>query len=232
MSVKSIVDTAPAIDVAVLASRLARPQHPRVIEASTAVEGATSGEQAWQWLFARGLLPMDLFRSTERRFAVVDTERHPAAAGGDDLAMCEAPNTVEAAVALASDAENVLESERLVRMLRSRLVAWGARPVEQINWIIVTHQIPFSFAQGPALNCAIYSLEYALEGIDVEFRTLGSDCPELPSFVNDVIRANRGWAAATSELLEVPSAYGASPKLVRDGAQTLGTRIRCRSFWQ
>jgi len=108
----------------------------------------------------------------------------------------------------------MLEVEQLARTLRSRLVAWGAKPVDRVYWIVVTHQIPFSFQQGSAFNCALYSLEYALETIDVELRELRADLPWLPPFVNDVIRAEAGWAMAARESLEVPNTYGPPRPLV------------------
>jgi hypothetical protein len=210
----SSVDPAHPVELASLGSRLSHPQRPRVAEARAAVHDAATGDQAWQRLYEHGLLAGDLLRSPTRRFAVVDTERRPAAAGDDQLDAREAPATVDAAVTLASDAANVLEAEQLARTLRTRLVPWGAHPVERIEWIVVTHRIPFSFRQGPAFNCALYSLEHALEDIDVELGALRADLPGLPPFVNDVIRGSEGWAMAVRESLEVPNAFGPPPALV------------------
>jgi len=209
------------VDVASLASQLANPRRPHMAEARAAVHNATSGEQAWQHLFEQGLLPGDLFRSPGRRFAVVDTERRPAAAGDDNLDLREAPATIDTAITLASDAANMLEAEQLARSLRSRLVPWGGKPADRIDWIVVTHQIPFSFRQGPAFNCALYSLEHALSDIDIELRGLRTELPWLPSFVNDVIRADEGWAMAVSESLQVPNAYAPPSGLVGTGFDTL-----------
>jgi hypothetical protein len=93
-------------------------------------------------------------------------------------------------------------------------VAWGAQPARWIDWVIVTHQIPFTFRQTPAFNCALYSLEHALQDIDVKLSTLRADLPWLPPFVNEVIRAHDGWAIAAQESLEVPKAYDPPPPLV------------------
>jgi hypothetical protein len=202
------------VDVAALAAQLGQPQRVRVMDARAAARGAVSGEQAWQQLFDHGLIPADLLRSPERRFAVVNTERRPAAAGDDDLELHDAPATADAAVALASDAAGVLEAERLARTIRLQLVPWGAEPARRINWIIVTHQIPFTFRQTPAFNCALYSLERALQDIDVQLSGLRADLPWLPPFVNEVIRANDGWAIAVRESLEVPKAYEPPAALV------------------
>jgi hypothetical protein len=210
-----------SIDVASLASHLGHPRRPRLAEARAAVQGAASGEHAWHQLYERGLLPGELLQSAGRLFAVVNTEIRPTAVGGNALDLRGAPATVDAAVTLASDAAAMLEAEQLARMLRSRLLAWGAKPAGQVYWIVVTHQIPFSFQQGPAFNCALYSLEYALETIDVELRGLRADVPWLPSFVNDVIRADEGWAMAARESLEVPKAYGPPRALVGTRFETL-----------
>jgi len=203
----SSIDPLLAADVASLAARLARPVRPRVAETRAAVGDAESGPLAWRRLFEHGLLPAGLLRSPERLFAVVDTERRPAAAGSDALDLREAPSTVDAAIALGSDAAAVLESEQLARLLRVRLGPWGASSVQRIEWVVVTHQIPYSFRQGSAFNCALYSLEHALEAIDVEFRTLRPDAPGIPPFVADVIAADKGWEIAVDQQLEVPGAF-------------------------
>lgn len=210
----SLTEPSPVIDVASLAAQLAQPRRPRLEEARAAAQGEESGERAWQHLFDHGLIPVELFRSPHRRFAVVNTERRPAAAGDNNLELCEAPSTVEAAVTLASDAAGVLEAERLARAVRSQLVAWGGEPARRIDWVIVTHQIPFTFRQTPAFNCALYSLEHALQEADIKISALHADLPWLPPFVNDVIRANDGWAIAARESLEVPKAYDPPPPLV------------------
>jgi hypothetical protein len=209
-----LTEPSSLIDVASLAAQLAQPRRLRLAEARAATRGEGSGERAWQHLFDQGLIPLDLLRSPDRRFAVVNTERRPAAAGDDDLELRESPATVEAAVTLASDAAGVLEAERLARTVRSQLVAWGAEPARRIDWVIVTHQIPFTFRQTPAFNCALYSVERALRDIDVEFSALRADLPWLPPFVNEVIRANDGWTIAARESLEVPKAYDPPPSLV------------------
>jgi hypothetical protein len=189
------------------------PRRRRLADAHATVEETSTGEEAWQRLHERGLIPDELFRSSERSFAVANTERRTAAAV-DGLDLRAAPATVDAAVTLASDAEGILETERLVRTLRERLVPWGGKAVKEIDWIVLTHQIPFSFRQGPALNCALYSLEHALEELDVDLPSLRADLPGLPRFVNDVIRADEGWSKAAAESLEVSKAYGAPSNVV------------------
>lgn len=197
----------PAVDAATVGARLATPSRPRLAEAREAVGGAVSGEDAWRLLLERKVIPEELYRSPIRRFAVANTERTTATAGGDRLELHDAPATVEAAVTLASDAEGVLEAERLARVLRTQLVPWGAREAERIDWVVLTHRIPFGFRQGPALHYARYSLEHALERIGVELRGLRADAPELPRFVNDVIRADQGWPRAVARALPVPDEY-------------------------
>lgn len=210
----SLTEPTPVVDVAALAAQLAQPRRLRLADARAATQSAASGGQAWQQLFDRGVIPPELLRSPDRQFAVVNTERRPAAAGDDDLELHDAPVTVEAAVTLASDAAGVLEAERLARAVRSQLVAWGAEPAKRIDWVVVTHQVPFTFRQTPAFNCALYSLEHALQDIDVQLSALRADLPWLPPFVNEVIRANDGWAIAVRESLEVPKAYQPPPTLV------------------
>ncbi len=217
---------APAVDASAVGSRLASPPRPKLAEARAAVEGATSGAEAWQRLFERGLIPEALYRSPARRFAVANTERTTSTAGSDRLELHAAPATIEAAVTLASDAAGVLEAERLARVLRSQLVPWGARAVERIDWVVLTHRIPFSFRQGPALNCARYSLELALERIGVELRGLRADVPELPRFVNDVIRADHGWPRAVARSLQVPDEYRPPDEVVGKGFDTLENPFR------
>lgn len=216
----SVESSAPAVDVSVLGARLATPRRLRLAEARAAVEGATTGEEAWQRLFERGLLPDELVRSSERSFAVANTERSTAAAV-EQLDLRAAPATVDAAVTLASDAAGMLETERLVRILRLRLVPWGAKAVERIDWVVLTHQVPFNFQPGPALTCALYSLEYALEELDLELRSLRADLPGLPPFVNEVIRADEGWPKAVDGSLEVPGTYGAPNEVVGARFETL-----------
>lgn len=202
-----------AVDVSVLGGRLAHPRRPCLAEARAAAAGAITGEEAWQRLFERGLISSELFRSSERSFAVANTERSTAAAV-HDLDLRAMPATVEAAVTLASDAAGMLDAERLARILRARLVPWGARTADRIEWVVLTHQVPFSFQPGPALTCALYSLEDALEELDVELRSLRADLPGVPPFVNDVIRADEGWPKAVAGSLEVPGAYGAPDQIV------------------
>lgn len=209
----SRVASESAVDVLALGVRLTRPRRPRLVETRAAVEGVTTGEEAWRRLFERGLIPSELFRSPERSFAVANTERSTAAAV-NQLDLRDAPATIDAAVTLASDAEGMLETEELARILRARLVPWGAKAVQRIDWVIVTHQIPFTFEQGPAMNCALYSLEYALEELDIELHSLHAELSELPPFVNSVIRADAGWSKAVADSLEVPGAYGAPSELI------------------
>jgi hypothetical protein len=212
------IETIPPVDPAALVDQLAAPLRPRLAEARSAVERTVSGEQAWQRLFEQGLVPTELYRSSERRFAVANTERSTVAAGGDRLDLRSAPATVDAALALGSDAVAALETERLARLLRTRLVPWGAGAIRKIDWVILTHQIPFSFRQGQAFNCALYSLELALEERGIDMRAAHPDRPELPQFVNDVIRMNDGWAKALEHQLRVPGEYGPPRKV-------LGTRF-------
>lgn len=201
-------------DAAALAAQLATPRRPRLAEARAAADGAVSGEQAWQRLSERELVPGELFRSSERRFAVVNTERSTAAANGDQLDLRGLPATVDAAVTLGSDAEAVLDTERLARLLRTRLAPWGAEPARRIDWVVLTHQIPFSFRQGHAFNCARYSIELALEERGIDMRASRPDQPSLPQFVNDVLRMNDGWAKAAEHALQIPGEYKPPPKLV------------------
>jgi hypothetical protein len=215
-----------AIDVSALGARLASPLQPKLAEARGAVEGATSGEEAWRRLFEQGLVSDELYRSSVRGFAVANTERTTATAHGDRLDLHEVPATVEAAVTLASDAAGVLEAERLARVLRTRLVPWRAKAVDRIEWIVLTHRIAFSFRQGPALNCALYSLEYVLEEIGVELRSLCPDLPWLPRFVNDIVCADAGWTRAVAEALDVPGAYGSPSELVGEDFDTLENPFR------
>jgi len=214
--VTSSIDPSPSppVDGAWLATQLLAPGRPRLAAARAAVEGAVSGEQAWQRLFEQGLVSNELFRSPDRSFAVANTERSTAAAGGDRLELRGSPATVEAAVALGADAVAVLETERLAKLLRARLLPWGAGPVRRIDWIILTHQIPFSFRQGQAFNCALYSLELALEERGIDMRASRPDLPTLPQFVNDVLRMNDGWSKVASEGLQIAAEYGPPRKLV------------------
>jgi hypothetical protein len=209
----SNIDSTCMVDIASLASQLVHPRRPQLTEVQTIVAASSSGSAAWTSLFEQGLLPAELLRSPERRFAVVNTERG-AAAVRDELDLHDAPPTLEAAVAIASDATAVLETEQLARAVRSRLVAWGAEPVARIDWIVLTHQIPFAFRQGPAFDCAIYSLEYALQDIDIDMHALRTTPPWLPPLVGQVICASDGWAIAAAESLVVPAAYGAPRSVV------------------
>jgi hypothetical protein len=219
--VSSSIDPASSlIDMSTLAAHLASPRRPHLAEARAVVAGATTGEEAWHRLFERGLIPGELFRSSERSFAVANTERSTAAAV-HQLELRTSPATVDAAVTIASDVAGVLEAERLARILRTRLVRWGAEEVGRIEWVVLTHQVPFSFQPGPALTCALYSLEYALEERDLELRSLRADLPGVPPFVNDVIRANEGWPKAVAGSLEVPGAYGAPDEIVGVRFETL-----------
>src|SRR5215208_1141218 len=98
------LDPSHPIDVTSLGAQLLRPRRPRLAEVRAAMEGVSSGEGAWQHLFAQGLIPHELFRAPDRRFAMVNTERTPLAAGAEDLELGATPLTVEIAVTLASDA--------------------------------------------------------------------------------------------------------------------------------
>ena len=204
----------PAVDVSALGAQLANPRRPRLAEARAAAEGASSGAEAWQRMVERGLVPEELARSPHRLFAVANTERSAATATGDRLELHPAPPTVEAAVTLAADAANALEAERLARTLRERLVPWGAKTAERIEWVLLTHRIPFSFRQGSALNIAMYSLELALEQAGVELRRLRPEIPEVPSFVNYIVRANEGWPRAVARSVAVLGEYKPPAELV------------------
>lgn len=204
----------PPADATALAGQLANPRRPRLAEARTAASAAASGEQAWQRLSEHDLIPAELFRSAERRFAVVNTERSTSAVNADRLDLRGLPSTVDAAITLGGDAEAVLECERLTRILRQRLAPWGAEPARRIDWIVLTHQVPFSFRQGHAFNCALYSLELALDERGVDMRRTRPDNSSVPQFVNDVLRMNDGWAKVGELGLQVPAEYKPPPRIV------------------
>jgi len=209
------------VDAGLLAARLANPQRPQLTDATAAVCHVTSGADAWQTLVVAGLIPANLLGAAERRFAVVDTERGAAALIHDEIELRAEPATVSAAVTLASDIDAVLEAERLARALRARLVPWGAAMVDRIDWVVLSHQVHFSFELGPACKCALYSLADSLEHVGVDVDTLRVGLPWLPPFVNQVLQADEGWMIAAKEGLEISATYGPPPELIGRSFDTL-----------
>jgi hypothetical protein len=204
-----------------LPARLMHPPRRRLRDVMSAVDGATAGSDAWQRLADRGVLPAELSGSLDRRFAVVDTgwAFPPINAAGIDLR--PAPATVDAAVALAADADGVLETEGWARTLRTRLLPWGALPPTEIDWIVYTHLVPFNHELGPVLTAVKHSTEYALDEIGVTMGTLGPTQPWLPPLVGELIAAWRGWQVATAEALTVPGAFDVPRALVGTSFATL-----------
>jgi hypothetical protein len=203
-----------SVDTALLSANLVRPARPRLAEARAAVGGAADGNEAWRRLHGAGLVPPALFAASDRRFAVVDVQADLPSANAEGVAFTAAPSSVDAAIALAADAEGVLEAERLGRIQRERLVPWGAPEPTGVDWLVLTHLVGFNFEQGPIFNRALYSLEYALEEVGIDIRTLRPEMPWLPEGVNEVIRARDAWRIAIQEALEVPRAHGAPSAIV------------------
>lgn len=76
--------------------------------------------EAWEMLAGRGLIPDDWVGSSARRFARGQRAAAPASLAG--------------AIVIASDAEGVLESERLAREVAARLFDWGVGRAPRVVW--------------------------------------------------------------------------------------------------
>jgi hypothetical protein len=209
------------LELSDLPARLMHPPRRRLQDVASAVAGTLTGSDAWQRLVERGAVPAELAASPDRRFAVVDTgwAFPPINAAGIDLRA--APATVDAAVAIAADADGVLETEGWARTLRTRLLPWGALPPTEIDWIVYTHLVPFNHELGPVLTAVKHSTEYALEEIGVAMKTLGPQPPWLPPLVGELIAAWHGWQVASAEALTVPGAFDVPRALVGTSFDTL-----------
>lgn len=124
--------------------RVLRPQRQRLSEALAAVDGATSGEDAWERLEARGLVPSGTAGERGRLFggwmisydgkrSWSPVERPPV---GNVFAQRivgneSAPLTVGLACALASDWPGVLQAEAIARTVFHELRPWMA-PVGEV----------------------------------------------------------------------------------------------------
>lgn len=117
--------------------RVLRPRRARMDEALAAVDGARSGEEAWERLEARGLLPSATVGETGRLFAgwtqSYDGRRtwHPVEREPADKTFAtrmsnaeSAPPTVGLACALGSDWSGVLTAEAIAHEVFRALRAW------------------------------------------------------------------------------------------------------------
>ncbi|MFO0558547.1 MAG: hypothetical protein U0269_11065 [Polyangiales bacterium] len=129
--------------------RVLRPRRARIAEAIAAVDGARSGEEAWERVEARGLIPSGTVGERGRAFGgwmiSYDAKRTWSAVDrqpsgnvfAQRLASNEpSPPTAGLACALGSDWPGVLEAEAIAREVFHRLRPWmpAAGEVPAVQW--------------------------------------------------------------------------------------------------
>ncbi len=106
-----------------------RPRRDRFAEASAVARDADSPADAWERMAARAIVPFDWVGSSARGFV-----EYAPDAPLDLARSSEAPPTLAACVAFASDAPGVLAAEELAREMLARLAPWTAHAPRRIVW--------------------------------------------------------------------------------------------------
>ncbi|EDX77144.1 hypothetical protein MC7420_281 [Coleofasciculus chthonoplastes PCC 7420] len=190
-----------------LAEHFLQPSRPYLSVASKIAENYCDPKAAWHTLIEEKLIPEEFSQSPKRKFCVLDLSRRYPLNQVESIERYLYPPTISAVITFGSDANQMLEAEKLAIELGRRLEPWGGKAGDDIEWFCLSHKRPISLRFGPAFDCALYSLQYVLEEMEIEPNSLSPDHPQLPQFVNDVVRANVGWERAIEEELEVPGAY-------------------------
>lgn len=120
-----------------------QPRRARFEEAAAIARRATSPDDAWESMAARGLVPHDWAPHATRRFLAPDGEATAH------------PPSREACAAVASDATGVATAEALALELLARLDPWGVECAPVVTWVVAPTWAPLSLRAsgcGPVLD--------------------------------------------------------------------------------
>jgi hypothetical protein len=219
-----------------LSKKILTPSRPRLALAREVVEGHKTPRAAWEALASRGVIPMSWI-GAERRFAGSDCaacrgtgwETTTDYRGDEFYGACErceergfrelldAPPTLAACVAFASDPEGIETAEALAREADARLAPWRApeddapaRPLWRVYRARPPEETYFLWdtarpASHPAILLA--HADKRFEGprpLWAEEVGLRSAASLLRGFAEEELRCSRGWQEAARLGLVIP----------------------------
>lgn len=124
---------------------LMKPARNHVAALYAALEGVSDGEEAWEVLAARALIPIEWAGDESRSFRGGTRDRW----GRVRRATVASPPDVPSAVTLAADPDGVLAAERLTREFASSLRAWGQREPTHFEWSVLDERGMLDVYRGP-----------------------------------------------------------------------------------
>lgn len=216
-------------DAKQISEHLWRPRRAALERVRRTAAEALSPQQLWAKL-TRHDARLSVTDAAERCYGVIDTTRSRPTE--DEPPACDAsPPTTDAVITFASDLAGLSDAERALRRVVDALTPWGCVPARRIEWFSLSHRRPLTFYLGPAHDCALDSLDYALEG-GIEWEHLAEPARGVPRLALDHLRGARGWAIAASEGLGVPRAHGAPTPIVgRHFSELLDPFTPLLDFW-
>jgi hypothetical protein len=128
-----------------VASRMLRPRARSLDAARSALKGVTDGEEAWEVLAARGIIPLDWPGDGSRSFR--GRTRDPR--GRPARSSTRHPPDVASALALGSDPDGVLAAERLAREFAATLGDWDVQEPTHFAWEVLDRRGMFDALRGP-----------------------------------------------------------------------------------
>jgi hypothetical protein len=128
-----------------VAHQLMRPSRKGLDVVVEALEGVSDGDEAWEVLAARSLIPMAWAGDESRSFRAEARDRW----GRMRRATVTSPPDVRSAIALATDPDGVLAAERLAREFASSLRAWDQREPSHFEWAVLDRRGMLDVYRGP-----------------------------------------------------------------------------------
>ncbi|MFO0563869.1 MAG: hypothetical protein U0269_37945 [Polyangiales bacterium] len=128
-----------------VARSLMRPAQKGLDAVIAALEGVSEGDEAWEVLAARALIPVDWAGDDTRSFRGGVRDRW----GKLRRATVAFPPDVQSAITLAVDPDGVLAAERLAREFASSLRAWDQREPSHFEWAVLDRRGMLDVYRGP-----------------------------------------------------------------------------------
>lgn len=128
-----------------VARSLMRPTQKGIEAVTAALDGVSDGDEAWEVLAARALIPVDWAGDESRSFRGGVRDRW----GKLRRATVSSPPDVQSAITLAVDPDGVLAAERLAREFASSLRAWDQREPSHFEWAVLDRRGMLDVYRGP-----------------------------------------------------------------------------------
>ncbi|MDP3277543.1 MAG: hypothetical protein Q8Q09_20320 [Deltaproteobacteria bacterium] len=106
---------------------------PALGEVTRALAGVNDGDEAWEVLAARGLIPVEWYGESARSFRGGRRDRFGRV---QRISLAEPPDVLSA-IALGSSPQGVLAAEQLTREFALALRAWGMQQPTHFEWAVL-----------------------------------------------------------------------------------------------